>query len=76
MITTELLKNRLMKYTAVTPECWNWTGSKSGGYGMLMLTDTKAGIRKLEKAHRVSWFVHFGPIPYGIQVLHTCDNPS
>ena len=26
-------------------------------------------------AHRVSWGIHNGPIPPGVKVLHTCDNP-
>ena len=27
------------------------------------------------KAHRVSWEIHNGPIPTGMVIHHTCDNP-
>jgi hypothetical protein len=54
-------------------ECWGWNGSTSTwGYGKI-----SAGGRggKLKDAHRVSWAIHNGPIPSGLWVLHTCDNP-
>lgn len=52
-----------------TSNCWNWTGGKfKSGYGTFTIG------RKLYRAHRVSWVIHFKEIPSGIQVLHTCDN--
>lgn len=52
--------------------CWNWTASvDGGGYGQL-----SAGQgRTPHKAHRVSWELHFGPVPDSLWVLHRCDNP-
>lgn len=51
-------------------ECWLWLGSKSGGgYGQFFLNGSKTG------AHRASYILHYGPIPDGLDVLHTCDVP-
>ena len=50
--------------------CWGWTGSTREGYGRLGLNSGQ-GI----DAHRLSWLLHHGPIPSGLHVLHTCDNP-
>lgn len=49
--------------------CWNWTaGTFSDGYGGF-------GAYGETRSHRVSWVLHFGSIPIGLQVLHSCDNP-
>jgi HNH endonuclease len=51
------------------PGCWEWTaGLGSHGYGSLSVGG------KLETTHRISWRLHFGPIPDGLHVLHHCDN--
>lgn len=52
--------------------CWLWTGSHTkAGYGNI------GGERNSTNryAHRVSWEIHFGPIPDGMEVCHSCDNP-
>lgn len=51
--------------------CWLWTGCKDKcGYG-------KVGIgRRNSRCHRVSWELHYGKIPDGLQVLHRCDVPA
>jgi hypothetical protein len=51
-------------------DCWPWIASRRPtGYGQL-----RRANRNL-KAHRVSWELHRGPIPLGMVVMHTCDNP-
>jgi len=55
--------------------CWEWVGGREkSGYGSFHID---GGMRK---AHRVSWILTNGPIPFseghhGTCVLHRCDNP-
>lgn len=52
--------------------CWPWMASLDGrGYGQL--GGGRAGAPNF-RAHRVSWEMHRGPIPSGMNVLHSCDN--
>jgi hypothetical protein len=51
-------------------ECWEWqAGLWDSGYGRMTIPG-----RSPERAHRVSWFLHFGEIPDNLCVLHHCDN--
>ena len=45
--------------------CWEWIGTLKDGYGR---------TAKSERAHRVSYELHHGPIPGGLFVCHRCDN--
>lgn len=51
-------------------DCWTWTaGRYPTGYGMF-------GVNRVPRgAHRVSWELTHGPIPAGLEVCHSCDNP-
>lgn len=52
-------------------ECWPWSGAAAAhGYGHVW-----GEKNKNVGAHRVSWELHNGPIPDGLDVLHRCDNP-
>ena len=45
------------------------------GYGMIRVGSRIDGTRRNERAHRVVWAHHNGPVPGGMVVRHTCDNP-
>lgn len=61
---------------AAENECWNWKLSRNPrGYGQLWIRFSD-GTRKFERSHRISFFLSHGPIPEGLHVLHSCDNPS
>lgn len=70
------LEERFWRGVTKTETCWLWTGGTVGGYGIIKNT-----ARKMRYTHRLSWEIHFGPIPEGMQVCHACDvrncvNPS
>jgi hypothetical protein len=65
------LPDRLWAKVDKTGPCWLWMGScDRGGYGQIK--DKNAGLR----CHRVSWELHYGPIPKDVCVLHKCDTPT
>jgi hypothetical protein len=72
-ITTSLdvyLKDRMQISNS---GCWEWQLAKSpAGYGYTAV----ANPYKTNKAHRLSYSVFNGPIPKGLLVRHTCDNPT
>jgi hypothetical protein len=50
--------------------CWEWTGGRNrNGYGKLKIA------AKERLAHRVAYEAANGPIPPGLFVCHSCDNP-
>ena len=63
------VRSRFWSRVAKGPGCWEWTGGAlPSGYGRLAVHG------KDERAHRVSWLIHFGEIG-SLHVLHRCDNP-
>jgi hypothetical protein len=58
------------RYKIMPSGCWEWIGSKNDfGYGLLLID--KVQIR----AHRYSYERSKGPIPRGLVIMHSCDNP-
>lgn len=59
-----------MNYVSPEPNsgCWLWIGGlNSSGYGKIRHKG------KMQRAHRISYELHYGSIPPGMQVCHRCD---
>jgi hypothetical protein len=68
---TGTLEERFHRCYAVNEEtgCHEWTYSMHvQGYPLLCYQN------KILKAHRLSYQLHKGDIPHGMQICHTCDN--
>lgn len=63
---------RFWRHVRTSDACWEWIAScDDGGYGRFKEVSGASPV----KAHRFSWVLHFGEIPYDLDVLHHCDNP-
>ena len=57
-------------FILVEDGCWNWRGPIGNpGYGSLL-----HGRGNKHLAHRLSYAMHKGPIPKGMNICHHCDN--
>ena len=70
---TKSLIERFWQYVRKTNNCWHWMGATSCGYGVIR---SEGPSRSMIRAPRLSYELHFGPIPAGMHVCHTCDNPA
>lgn len=67
---TPLLSVLISRSQVTQNKCWEWQGAKHPyGYGAI------GRNAKVMLVHRLSWELYNGPIPNGLFVLHTCDNP-
>lgn len=66
------IQERLWAKTALgaPDDCWNWLGGNDGRYGEIYWNGRRI------KTHRASWIIANGPIPEGVEVCHSCDNPA
>lgn len=67
---TVTIRDRFESFALPEPNsgCWLWTSSViKSGYGTIWADGGP------QRAHRISWELHRGPIPPGLDVLHRCD---
>lgn len=68
------LEERLKRHTnnfGVSGVCWEWVGHKNKqGYGSLTV------YNETYRATHISYINFKGPIPEGMIICHSCDNPS
>lgn len=70
MTTKHEYMKRFFDKVNKTDSCWLWTAGNRGktGYGAFKING------KVIDSHRVSYEIHYGEIPKGMYVCHTCDN--
>lgn len=65
-------EKRLWHKVNKSGDCWVWEGSShTKGYGFIQ---SRVGEEKRLYVHRISYELHYGPIPDKLFVLHKCDN--
>lgn len=75
IIITEAMASFFWSRVEKSEGCWEWQGSRFvSGYGKMCAPSARG--RKQVKASRVCYSIHFGVIPEGLNVCHTCDNPG
>jgi hypothetical protein len=73
-------KEYLMKYVKLNEEtgCWEWQGprqqpGKNPMHPKLLPYGLYHHNNERGNAHRKSWEIHYGEIPQGMLVMHSCD---
>ena len=61
---------RFWRFVTSEKGCWRWRGALRNGYGVIGARQSSSVVY----AHRLSYEMHFGPIPDGQCVCHACDN--
>lgn len=78
----EIFWSRVSKTPGQGPhgDCWEWQGTIGAmGYGEICWVAYRRAQGKMKGkislAHRTSYELAVGPIPEGLSLLHSCDNP-
>lgn len=63
-------EGRFWSHVRRSDGCWEWVGARNwAGYGVIRVAGRQT------RAHRIAYQLVIGPIPSGMNVLHSCDNP-
>ncbi len=68
------LADRFWAKVKKSKKCWLWAGSTRGVSKKYGAVGGGPGLGMVS-AHRVSYELHYGPIPKGMCVCHKCDTP-
>jgi hypothetical protein len=70
------VEERFWRHVEKSDGCWLWTGFRmvKGGYGEIQTT-LGQGRHRTQLVHRLSYEIHYGPMPKGTYVRHTCGIP-
>lgn len=55
--------------------CWDWIGTKDKNGYPLLFSGSSGYKFSEQRGNRISWLIHKGEVPKGMNVLHKCDNP-
>lgn len=66
LLPTYTVEERLWAKTNKTDSCWLWTAGTQYGYGVLQVDLLP------RRVHRLSYEMHYGPIPEGMFIDHKC----
>ena len=68
--TNKTTEERFWDKVNTSGDCWEWTAYKDkNGYGMFNIDG------KIQRAHRVAWFLEYGYYPEKpMQINHKCNN--
>lgn len=71
--------DRFWKHVDQSGDCWIWTGALANyRYGILSAWDEQTEQQRMIRATHISWEIHHGPVPDGMEVCHNCpggDDP-
>jgi len=71
------LEERFWAQVEKTSEHWWWKGTTDKHvYGYICSGGSAWKGAKYKRCHRVAWELLIGPIPSGMNVLHSCDTPG